>query len=313
MKYWLIYLLIVLLFLSCTEKRELGYYAHVKGNVYESESKSAIADCRIVIIDGENEVLEIQTDSNGKYFIGDNLEPFIDYLFLFIKENYQTGSVHLNLQPDELKDTNIYISRLIPEISIDEDTIFLEQNSVNKKIQIHNNGLAAANYSIRSDLVWLSFDKTTGTIGGFSSVDLTLAVNYSLLNIGSNIGAFSITVEWVDKPKIFYVKVIKAILPSVYTLSDPVVLFTSVRLWGFLESDGGLPILKRGFLISELNANPKPELNGKEVKEFPVTGTSKEFTCIVPNLSPFTEYCFRAFAVSNLGASYGDIVKFITN
>ena len=79
---------------------------------------------------------------------------------------------------------------------------------------------------------------------------------------------------------------------------------------GEVISDGGSDVTERGFIYST-NPEPEPELSsGTRVIVEP---ESEEFTSAVTGLASSTTYYVRAYAINNVGVSFGEDVSFTTS
>lgn len=90
-------------------------------------------------------------------------------------------------------------------------------------------------------------------------------------------------------------------VPEVRTQNASSVTGTKVVLSGSVDYTCKKEILRKGFLCGK---------KGEEMETFPVTGEG--FTLELTNLEMGTEYVFQAFAESEIGTGYGDILTFTT-
>ncbi len=84
---------------------------------------------------------------------------------------------------------------------------------------------------------------------------------------------------------------------------------TSADVSAAVASDGGSPIIERGFLVSA--TNPTPEMGGSGVTKVTVAGTTGSMAATLGGLSPNTPYFLRAFARTANGVGY-DQTTFLT-
>lgn len=89
---------------------------------------------------------------------------------------------------------------------------------------------------------------------------------------------------------------------------EPTVSETEVTLFGNITSDGGYPIIQRGFYWSETNENPD-ENDNVEI----VDGTFGEFSAKLTNLTPGTTYFYRVFATNSSGTAISDVQSCTTS
>ena len=97
-----------------------------------------------------------------------------------------------------------------------------------------------------------------------------------------------------------------ASLPSVTTSAVTNITQTTALGGGNVTGDGGATVTDRGICWS---VAPAPTLNDNHVSSGSGTGN---FTVSMTNLIPNTTYYVRAYAVNNVGTSYGDEVSFTT-
>lgn len=96
-------------------------------------------------------------------------------------------------------------------------------------------------------------------------------------------------------------------LPTIVTSPATNITQSSAVLNGNLTSDGGLPILDKGFCWDTL-ANPDTGRFKKTVLPF----TTGSFSSSIDGLLTNRKYYSRAFAITDAGIAYGDEVSFIT-
>jgi hypothetical protein len=96
-------------------------------------------------------------------------------------------------------------------------------------------------------------------------------------------------------------------LPNVATFPVINITGTSATCKGDVTSDGGSPVTKRGFCISE---QPNPTVNGPHTSDGSGTG---EFTHNFAGLTENTTYFVRAYALNVVGMAYGNQQSFTTN
>jgi hypothetical protein len=100
-----------------------------------------------------------------------------------------------------------------------------------------------------------------------------------------------------------------AVLPSVTTLAATSISYTTALIGGNITSDGGAPILRSGLMYSTIPLGTDT-LSGIKVIN-PVLGTGV-YTSPITGLTSSTTYYVRAFAVNNIGITFGANVSFIT-
>jgi len=96
--------------------------------------------------------------------------------------------------------------------------------------------------------------------------------------------------------------------PAVTTGIANSITYNSAIIEGFLSSDGGAPIIERGFFWSyELGLLFTESRNITKLDP----GTS-EFNTFIKGLSPSCNYYFQAYAINSAGMTLGEAVKFST-
>ncbi len=96
--------------------------------------------------------------------------------------------------------------------------------------------------------------------------------------------------------------------PEVETLEATNILSNSATLNGNLISEGNSPITERGFYWSATNENP-----GEADNKIAVEGTTGSFNAELSGLNHAKSYYVRAYAINNIGTSYGETKNFTTN
>ena len=94
-------------------------------------------------------------------------------------------------------------------------------------------------------------------------------------------------------------------LPTVTTEAATDISATEAKLNGIVEEYAGYPIVERGFLFAD-NAS----LDGA-VEHMAGSGAGL-FYCVIANLQIATRYYFRAYAKTEIGTTYGDVLYFDT-
>jgi hypothetical protein len=94
-------------------------------------------------------------------------------------------------------------------------------------------------------------------------------------------------------------------MPVVSTDSIVSISFTSFKIRGELISDGGLPIIEKGFCYSPVNTNPT---TANSIK----LSLDSEFNVTATGLNDSTRYYVRPFARNIQGIGYGPVLEITT-
>ncbi len=97
-------------------------------------------------------------------------------------------------------------------------------------------------------------------------------------------------------------------IPTVVTGGVSSITQTDSKVSGIVTSDGGSPIISRGFVWST-NPNPTISLSTKTSDGIGVGTYSSSITGLNPN----TKYFVRAYGSNSAGTGYGDVVEFVTS
>ena len=95
--------------------------------------------------------------------------------------------------------------------------------------------------------------------------------------------------------------------PVVNTVGSSDITFNSATLSGRVVTDNGAAITERGFVW--IKGEGTPTTSSNKVK---VNGTTGDFTASLSDLEPNVTYSYCAYAVNELGTSYGAVMKFET-
>jgi hypothetical protein len=142
--------------------------------------------------------------------------------------------------------------------------------------------------------------------------DYRLAAASPAINAGNYVGAFldyaGVQVSNPPDVGIYELGAPAPIAPSVTTASPTNINTTSVTSGGNVTSDGGSPVTRRGLMYS---TSPVVDTTTgtKIIDAGSGVGT---YTTIITGLASGTTYYVRAFAVNNVGVSYGANLAFTT-
>lgn len=118
--------------------------------------------------------------------------------------------------------------------------------------------------------------------------------------------------SWLDWGRDFGFYVygsISVVVPTVTTAAIGTITSSSGVLGGNVTSDGGGTVSTKGYVISSNTSTPSYGVD-RTIGDGTGTGAFSE---TVGNLTPATQYYYRAYGVNEAGVSYGSIVSFITS
>ena len=95
--------------------------------------------------------------------------------------------------------------------------------------------------------------------------------------------------------------------PVVNTVGSSDITFNSATLSGKVLTDNGAAITERGFVW--IKGEGTPTTSSNKVK---VNGTTGDYTASLSDLDPNVTYSYCAYAINELGTSYGAVMKFET-
>ncbi|MBO5862025.1 MAG: hypothetical protein J6Q88_02700, partial [Bacteroidales bacterium] len=95
--------------------------------------------------------------------------------------------------------------------------------------------------------------------------------------------------------------------PVVNTVGSSDITFNSATLLGSVLTDNGAAITERGFVW--IKGEGTPTTSSDKVK---VSGTTGDYTVSLSGLEPNVTYSYCAYAINELGTSYGAVMKFET-
>lgn len=150
-----------------------------------------------------------------------------------------------------------------------------------------------------------------------------LLLNGYKLLIGSGTGEFSQTLTELDRSVTYYVMAFATnvkgttcgeevsfttvpVLASVYTVTASNITTDSATIGGNIESDGGSAVTDRGFYLSTTTS---PLTTGSRIQAGIGSGA---FYTKLGDLNPGTSYYYIAYAINNIGTSYGEEKSFTT-
>ena len=121
---------------------------------------------------------------------------------------------------------------------------------------------------------------------------------YAINEVGTSYGS---TISFTTEEEPSYSK------PTVTTSSATNVTTSSATIGGNITSDGGTTVTERGVCYSTSSSNPTTSNSKKS------SGSGLgNFTVNLSNLSAGTKYYVRAYAINEIGTSYGSTISFTT-
>ena len=147
--------------------------------------------------------------------------------------------------------------------------------------------------------------------------------NGTVIEQGNGIGSFAYTIQNLEKSTRYYVKAFAVNesgvshssqvmfttlgLPGVSTNTNATnVGYSNFFVSGIVNSDGGSPILERGFC---LNTSGNPSVNENRIR---VGGQLGGFQTEYNGLRAGTTHYYRAYAINEVGVAYGNVVAVST-
>ena len=145
-----------------------------------------------------------------------------------------------------------------------------------------------------------------------TSLNSSLAYFRELFHLGNNLGrnlwgrGGGMSVRCV-RDSIIGTSGVNSILPIVSTIAVAEVTATSAKSGGFIFSDGGSPIIKRGVAYA---THPMPTLSDFNTNNGTDTGY---FESRLIGLNGSTRYFIRSYATNSVGTQYGNQFDFLTD
>ncbi len=96
--------------------------------------------------------------------------------------------------------------------------------------------------------------------------------------------------------------------PSVTTDAAPsAIAITTATLGGNVTAENGSTVNTRGVVYSETSLEPTPAIGAPNVTDVTTAGTTGAFSIAATSLSNNTQYSYRAYAINNIGTTYGGV------
>jgi len=152
--------------------------------------------------------------------------------------------------------------------------------------------------------------------------NLSYALNYQPDNLDTNV-EYSFVVYATNSAGTSYgaVKTFipkTPVKPTVNTIAADTITMTRVFTGIDIVNQGSSPVTESGIVYALTDENPHPEIGDGKSKQldrslFTYAGLSwYSDRTYIENLTPGTGYSFKAYAINNVGTSYGDVKTFTT-
>lgn len=201
----------------------------------------------------------------------------------------------------------------LPRVSVNS-VVDIQQTEATIEAEVESNGHGTLT---ERGLCWSM--SGTPTIGGSHSSDSQAELGqYAISVVGLQSGtiyycrAYAINEAGVAYSDTLTFETLPSdVMPSVLTYSAQNVSDSSADVSGSVVDEGTQPVLRRGIVVSSTNQNP--HIDDNDVVAYLNTGQGLgSFIQTLSNLTPSTTYYYAAFASSNVGTSYGQVMSFTT-
>tara|TARA_R110002049_G_scaffold86004_3_gene218629 strand:- start:1244 stop:4957 length:3714 start_codon:yes stop_codon:yes gene_type:complete len=88
---------------------------------------------------------------------------------------------------------------------------------------------------------------------------------------------------------------------------------TNATLAGNISANGGAIVSERGIVYALTSENGDPEINGTDVIKLNNGTGIGAFSNSITNLTPYTQYSFKSYAINSAGVNYGNLETFTTS
>lgn len=293
--------LIGLLFSACAVDI-IDVTGSVSGVVKDYVTGQTVENCQVTLSPIGTTVF---TNANGGYSFTD-LQPNV-YTLTFSKIGYmdQTASVEIVAGQNVVKDIML---ESVEEFTVSHSVLDFGDISSTLSFSLQNPTAGKYNFTIASDIPWLRFSQTNGTIQVNNKLDITASVDRSLVGYGSYDKTFTINYNGATSGNV----VVRAVMnkvqqskPTVETLDATDITANSFSIGGYITSTGGEMVTEYGHCWSN---NPNPTIDNDHSSLGKTTENIRYVSKVYCSLVNTTVYV-RAYAKNSKGISYGQEVR----
>ena len=298
--------LICALFLSSCAKEIVDLTGSINGTIKDYNSGALIANCRVSLSPGGKAVT---SSSSGIYEFTD-LTPG-DYTLTFSKAGYNDEKTAVTVVAASTVTADVLL-KMKSAFAVSPSSYDFGDLESTKTFYFFNNSDSDCSYEISNIPVWLSFDRTRGTVSSSGSEAVTATVLRDKVNEGSYDQNVTITYSGKSSGVItLYLKMSKVRLttPTVeIAYEGQNIKENSFDIVGTITATGGSQILSYGHCWS---TSQTPTVNDNKT-DLGTTSTIGSFTSTANNLLTFTTYYVRAYARNAQGIAYSDQIAVTT-
>lgn len=298
--------LICALFLSSCAKEIVDLTGSINGTIKDYNSGALIANCRVSLSPGGKAVT---SSSSGIYEFTD-LTPG-DYTLTFSKAGYNDEKTAVTVVAASTVTADVLL-KMKSAFAVSPSSYDFGDLESTKPFYFFNNSDSDCSYEISNIPVWLSFDRTRGTVSSSGSEAVTATVLRDKVNEGSYDQNVTITYSGKSSGVItLYLKMSKVRLttPTVeIAYEGQNIKENSFDIVGTITATGGSQILSYGHCWS---TSQTPTVNDNKT-DLGTTSTIGSFTSTANNLLTFTTYYVRAYARNAQGIAYSDQIAVTT-
>ena len=293
--------LIGLLFSACAVDI-IDVTGSVSGVVKDYVTGQTVENCQVTLSPIGTTVF---TNAHGGYSFTD-VQPNV-YTLTFSKIGYmdQTASVEVVAGQMVVKDIML---KNVEEFTVSHSVLDFGDISSTLSFSLQNPTAGKYNFTIASDIPWLRFSQTNGTIQANNKLDITASVDRSLVGYGSYDKTFTINYNGAASGNV----VVRAVMnkvqqskPTVETLDATDITANSFSIGGYITSTGGEMVTEYGHCWSY---NPNPTIDNDHSSLGKTTENIRYVSKVYCSLVNTTVYV-RAYAKNSKGISYGQEVR----
>lgn len=321
--YMILNISIITLISSCSSELE-DVMASYNGIVYEASTNEPFANLEVKVTNGSDIHAITKTDIDGSFTISIKVNEINgDYYILIGDETCISKIVKI---PGYASDTTNLGIILVAGPSV--PIVNLKENRIDNGI-IYCSASITANGRLEIEEKGFCLGKSAGPtikdktiICGSGSSSFMVEIPIADLDVSSTyfIRPYAINSKGTGYGKEFSVAtsdglaIVKTGFYSfrydygmswLYDIGD--IGATFVEMWGYLDNDNGFKVSERGFCW-DTNGNPTIESNVRYIGG----GEEGNYSLLIKDLKPNTQYFFRAYARNENGVSYGNVASFTT-